>query len=286
VSRAAIINADDFGLSPGVNRGIVSCFRDGVLSSTTMLVNLGAFDDAVRLARENPDLPVGIHLSLLWGPPVSDPARVPSLLDGEGMFPSALSTLALRYALGRLAAEQVRLEFRNQIRVFLDAGLRPTHVDTHKHVHCLPGVLDALIAAVGDCGIERVRLPVERPLELPTHPGLPARSRKSAAKRRLIGFLCRGARARLDSARIRTTDHFVGIEQMAGLNSDVLKLILSHLRSGVTEIMCHPGFVDDQARQYSSTPPHREVELEALKDPRVKDCIAAGAIRLIHYGDL
>jgi predicted glycoside hydrolase/deacetylase ChbG (UPF0249 family) len=66
----------------------------------------------------------------------------------------------------------------------------------------------------------------------------------------------------------------------------VLKLILSHLRGGVTEIMCHPGFVDDRARQYSSTPPHREVELEALKDPQVKDCIAAGAIRLTHYGDL
>ena len=286
MTRAAIINADDFGLSPGVNRGIVSCFRDGVLSSTTMLVNLDSFEDAVRLARENPDLPVGIHLSLLWGPPVSDPARVPTLLDGDGMFPSSLSTLAARYALGRLSAEQVGLEFRNQIRVFLDAGLRPTHVDTHKHVHCLPGILDALIAAIRDCGIERVRLPVEQPLELPADPALPARCWKSTAKRRLIGFLGRGARRRLDAARIRTTDHFVGIEQMAGLNSDVLKLILSHLRSGVTEIMCHPGFVDDQARQYSSTPPHREVELEALKDPRVKDCIAAGAIRLIHYGDL
>ena len=87
MTTKAIINADDFGLSPGVNRGIVSGFRDGVLTSTTMLVNLPHFEDAVNLARDNPDLPVGIHLSLLWGRPVSEPHRVPTLIERDGCFP-------------------------------------------------------------------------------------------------------------------------------------------------------------------------------------------------------
>jgi hopanoid biosynthesis associated protein HpnK len=289
MTRRVIINADDFGLSPGVNRGIVSGFREGVLTSTTMLVNLEFFDDAVRLARENPDLPLGVHLSLLWGKPVSDPAEVPSLVEGDGRFPRSLLTLASRYFLGRLSRDQVRTEFRNQIRTFLEAGLTPTHLDTHKHVHCLGGILDAVISVAREFGIDKVRLPREdRPRPRRTPDGRPGTrgSRKSAGKRRLIRFLCRGARERLNEAGIRTADHFVGIEHGHGLNSDVLNLILSNLGAGTTEIMCHPGYADEHARRYASTPPHREVELASLKDPRVKDCMASGAIRLIHYGEL
>ena len=282
MKRAAIINADDFGLTPGVNRGILSAFCEGVLTSTTMLVNLGHFDDAVRLARENPTLPVGIHLSLLWGPPVSAPADVPTLVERDNCFPRSLITLASRYYLGRLSMDQVKRELRGQIGRFLDTGLIPTHVDTHKHVHCLPGVMEAVIAVAGEFGIERVRLPYEERSDLPS----PAGSTAASAKRRLIRFLCRGGRERLRRGGIRTTDHFFGIEHQACLNSDVLRLILSHLRDGVTEIMCHPGYVDEYLGEYSRTPPHREVELEGLKDPRVKGLVASGSVTLTHYGEL
>jgi predicted glycoside hydrolase/deacetylase ChbG (UPF0249 family) len=159
MTRSVIINADDFGLSPGVNRGIVKAFRDGVLTSTTMLVHLEHFEDAVRLARECRDLPVGVHLSLLWGRPVSDASEIPTLVGADGRFPTRLSTLAARYFRGRLSPDEARLEFRNQIRAFVDSGLSPTHVDTHKHVHCLPGILGALIAAARESGVDKVRLP-------------------------------------------------------------------------------------------------------------------------------
>ncbi len=288
MTMKAIINADDFGLSPGVNRGIVSGFRDGILTSTTMLVNLKYFEDAVNLARENPDLPVGIHLSLLWGRPLSEPVQVPTLVRRDGCFPRSLSTLAARYFLGRLSREQVRLELRNQVRKFLDAGLTPTHLDTHKHVHCLPGILEALIEVAAEFGIERVRLPLEDKLDIgpPSEGRRPRPSWTSSAKRRLIRFLCRGSRARLRQAGIRTADHFVGIGYQTCLNSDVLHLILSHLRGGVTEIMCHPGYEDEPLREFSSTPPYREVELEGLKNRRVRDLVSAGAVKLTHYGDL
>ena len=156
-----IINADDFGLTPGVNRGILGAFRDGVLTSTTMLVNLRFFDEAVIIARDNPDLPVGIHLSLLWGRPVTDPARVPSLVERDGSFPRSLGVLARRYFMGRISEEEVKVELRSQVQKFLDAGLTPTHVDTHKHVHSLPGVLRAVTEVAREFGIERVRLPIE-----------------------------------------------------------------------------------------------------------------------------
>jgi len=147
VSRSVILNADDFGLSPAVNRGILEAFGQGVLTSTTALVNLPGFRDAVRIAREHPELAVGVHLSLLWGPPVSPPHEVPSLVAADGCFPAGVTTLARRYLLRRLSLAEVRLEFSRQIGRFREAGLQPTHVDTHKHVHALPGVLEALIAA-------------------------------------------------------------------------------------------------------------------------------------------
>ena len=287
MTARAIINADDFGLAPGVNRGIISGFREGILTSTTMLVNLQHFEGAVSLARANPDLPVGIHLSLLWGKPVSNPSQVPTLVERDGCFPRSLSTLASRYFLGRLSSDQVKLELRSQVRRFLDAGLTPTHVDTHKHVHCLPGLLQSVIEVVGEFGIDKVRVPCEGKLDIP--PSERARVRSSwmgSAKRELIRFLCRGARARLNRAGVGTTDHFVGIGYQACLNSDVLHLILSHLRGGVTEIMCHPGYDDESLREFSSTPPYRETELEGLKDRRVKDLVDSGTVKLTHYGEL
>jgi len=286
--QRVIINADDFGLSPGVNRGIVAAFRHGVLTSTTMLVNLRSFDDAVELARQNPDLPTGIHLSLLWGPPVSAPSTVPSLVERDGYFPRSLTVLARRYFLGLLNLDHVRAEFRAQVERFRRAGLHPTHVDSHKHVHCLPGVLEALTDVVAEHGIRSVRFPFEKGLAQPAAADGhgPAPSTRARAKSRVVGFLSRHGRNTLEQRGLRTTDHFVGIEHQDRLNGETLRYILSHLRDGVTEVMCHPGYDDDLAREYSSTPPHRDLELAALQDPAVKDMLTARGIQRISYNDI
>jgi hopanoid biosynthesis associated protein HpnK len=285
-----IVNADDFGLSPGVSRGILAGFREGIVSSTTMLVNLPYFEDAVGLARANPDLPVGVHLTLLWGAPVSDPAAVSTLVDREGRLPRGLGPLVSRYVLGRLALDEVRSEFRSQVRKFLDTGLRPTHLDTHKHVHCLPGVFDAVVEVAREFGIGGVRLPRERSLAAaPGSNGTAAPARppwRPRAKRQAVRFLCRRARAKLDRAGLRTTDHFVGLDYMARLDAAALRFILASLPEGTTEIMCHPGRFDAPAREYSSVPPHREQELQGLTDAAVKDCLVSRSIRLIHFGNL
>jgi hopanoid biosynthesis associated protein HpnK len=286
--QRVIINADDFGLSPGVNRGILAAFRHGILTSTTMLVNLPSYDDAVELARQNPDLPIGIHLSLLWGPPVSAPSTVPSLVERDGHFPRSLTVLARRYFLGRLDPAHVRTEFRAQVERFRRAGLNPTHVDSHKHVHCLPGVLEALADVVAEQGIRCVRFPFEEGLTRRNADGdhAPTPSTKARAKSQVVGFLSRNGRKTLEQRGLLTTDHFVGIEHQDHLNSETLQYILSHVRDGVTELMCHPGYDDDLAREYSSTPPHRDRELAALQDPAVKEYVTARGIQRISYNDL
>ena len=289
VQNGLIINADDFGLTPGVNRGIVSAFREGVLTSTTMMVNMRFFDEAVELARENSDLPVGVHLTLLWGRPVSDPVAVPSLVDDEGRFPRSLGTLGRRYLLGSLEPEHLKVEFRAQIRKFQQTGLRPTHLDTHKHVHCLPGVLRAMLSVAREFDIRRIRFPLEQELAIQPgdQPSAPRRSSWSAtAKRQLIRVLCSRNRNVLDASGIRTTDHFVGIRYQDCLNSGVLGLILNNLGSGVTELMCHPGYNDEHLGEYAKVPPHREQELEGLKAPQVRELVEQRSIRLMHYGEL
>jgi hopanoid biosynthesis associated protein HpnK len=281
-----IINADDFGLSPGVNRGILTAFRDGVLSSTTMLVNLPHFEDAVRLALANRALPVGIHLSLLWGSPVSDPAAVSSLVEPDGRFPRSLTVLARRYFLGALDMDHVRAEFRAQVVRFQHAGLTPTHVDTHKHVHCLPGILRALVDVAGEVGIGRIRVPYERSITAAGEEGRPPRSLKASLKRGLVGYLSRNGRTVIQRRGLRSTDHFVGIEYQDHLDERTLRFIVSNLTDGTTELMCHPGYDDDFAREYSRTPPHRETELAALQADGVRECLQTRGIQLISYNDI
>ena len=274
-----IVNADDFGLSPGVNRGILEAFERGILTSTTALVNLEHFADAAAEARRLPALPVGVHLTLLWGRPVSEPSSVPSLVDRQGSFPTGLGTLAARALTGRLAAREIEAEFRAQVRRFLDAGLVPTHVDTHKHVHCLPVVFEALLAVAQEFGVERVRLPVERGFPEPGGVGV------SSSLRRLIARVgCRGARARLERRGVRTTDHFVGLGVGARLNQGALLFILDHLQAGTTELMCHPGHPDEASRRWSRRPLDRLEELSALTDSAVRS--AARDVELVSFRDL
>ncbi len=278
--RSVIINADDFGLSPGVNRGILSAFRDGVVTSTTLFANLAGFDDAVAIARENPDLPVGIHLSLVWGRPVSDPARIPTLVDREGRLHRSAGALGVRAMLGRVSVDQMQIEFASQIRKVLDAGLTPTHLDTHKHIHVLPGVTRALVSVAGEFGIHKVRLPRERS---PRSRGrrCPA---SGNAKRTVIALLCRRAESQL--AALKTTNHFVGIADSACLDVQTLSFILRNLDDGVTEVMCHPGYVDDEMKRYVVHPARREIELNALRDSGIRDYTESGSCRLMHFGDL
>ncbi len=282
--KRVIVNADDFGLSAGVTRGIVEAYRDGVLTSTTMMANQPGFDDAVRAARENPELPIGVHLTLLWGPPVANPALVSGLLQADGNFPTSLTELARRYATGRLRRTEVETEFRAQIQRIVDAGIEPTHLDTHKHVHGLAGVLEALIHVATEFGIDRVRLPYETRLR-----GGRAAAGGSAttdAKVALLRLLTRRHRSLLRARQMRTTDQFVGIAWMDRLNLEAFRFLFDSIPDGITELMCHPGYDDPDSRAYSRRPPDREGELRALLDPETRAAAEAADVEFISYNEV
>ena len=179
--------------------------------------------------------------------------------------------------------DEVETEFRAQVQRFREAGLTATHLDTHKHIHCLPGILRVLIRVAVEAQIDKVRLPVEA--RLGSASATVAVPWKARTKRDLIRFLCRNGRQQLLAGGMRATDAFVGIGYQDLLNSEVLGFILHHVGPGVTEIMCHPGHADPAARVFSRRPPDRERELQALTDPRTRAVVEANQIELVSYRD-
>src|SRR5438445_686312 len=144
--KRLIVNADDFGLAESVNRGIIVAHRDGILTSTSLLANGSAFDQAIALSRQFPRISVGVHLNISQGKPVSPAARISRLVNERGELHLSPFRLWMRILTRKIALEEIRTEFRAQILKVFDAGLTPTHLDGHLHVHILPQLSSIVIA--------------------------------------------------------------------------------------------------------------------------------------------
>jgi len=267
--KRLVVNADDFGFTPDVNRGILAAHRDGILTASTLMANGAAFDDAVRLARETPTLDVGCHLVLISGrsvlPPCAPlPASVPALL-------------------GALAARRIRVydELAAQVRKILAAGLQPTHLDTHKHTHLAPPVLDAVARIAEEFEIRWVRRPFDLPLT----------AARSGVLKRATGGSLQVLRGRFHRVLARhgclMTDHFAGFQLTGRFRAPELVQLTRELPEGVTEFMCHPGYCgDDLRRAHTRLKESRERELEALVAPEVRAALLEADVELINYRDL
>lgn len=242
--KQIIVNADDFGLTAGVNRGILECHLCGAVTSTTLLVNGEAAGEAARLAAEHPSLGVGLHLNLTTGKPSMPARKVPSLVDGDGLFPG-MAVMAGRLVTGRARRYELAAEVEAQIEKCLELGIRLTHIDSHHHLHALPRLRRVLQAVGRRAGITRMR---------GYH--MSARSPKA-----LVVL----AAARLPAGEpLKTPDRFSGIEVMG--RKDMAAALMRELSaSGDTlEFMCHPGYADERLSSVSSYNSLRGRELEAL----------------------
>lgn len=262
-AKRLIVNADDFGFTRDVNDGIVDAHRRGILTATTLMANGAAFEDAVRLARETPSLDVGCHLVLVQGPSVLDPAR---------QLPATVPDLLKAVLRGDLPLFR---EAAAQIRRLQRAGIQPTHLDTHKHTHLLPPVLEAVARAAREFGIPWVRVPLDFDVE----PGLPAtRSALGVGLRALRPYFRHVLRG------LRVTDSFSGFQMTGSLDETRLAATLHRLPDGLTELMCHPGRLGEEL---NSAPTRlkesRPIELEALTASAVRDEIANQGIQLVNY---
>jgi predicted glycoside hydrolase/deacetylase ChbG (UPF0249 family) len=260
--RQLVVNADDFGFTRDVNQGIIEAHVRGILTATTIMSNGTAFEDAVQLARENPTLDIGVHLVLV----------------GQAPFPMTVAELTAAIVLRRI---RIYDEFSAQVRRVLDAGLKPSHLDTHKHTHLLPPVLDAVARISEEFNIPWVR----RPFDFPLQPG------RVSWKKRAVSQTFGVVRGRFERVLTRhgcrSTDHFAGFQMTGKFQaSDVAELIRS-LPEGSTEFMCHPGILTAELRAASTRlKESREEELRALTAPEVRRALRESGVELTNFNSL
>jgi predicted glycoside hydrolase/deacetylase ChbG (UPF0249 family) len=247
-ARTLIVNADDFGLTEGVSRGILEAHGAGIVTSTTVIVTRPIEDALIESLRAS-SLGVGLHLNLTLGPPVSNPRRVPSLVDANGVFIRDPAEVG-----ARADKDEARIELGTQIDAFRRLiGRFPTHLDTHHHVGQHPPILDLVLEF--------------------------ARAIKAAVR-------SQDARVRAAARRLklRTPDHFVGeAGPEACWTAERVLAELGSLPGGVTEFMTHPGRYDESL-SYSRYGEQREAEMAGLTDPRARALIEREGIRLAHFG--
>ena len=281
-----IFNADDFGLTRGINRAIAELAAAGALTSATLMANGPAFDDAVAIAHAHPSLGIGCHIVLVDGTPISSPELIPSLLGPDRTLRTSLHAFATALFLRRISAEDVEREAIAQIRKLQSAGLTVTHVDTHKHAHLFPIIARPLLRAAEQCGIHAIRNPFEPAWSLALHQG--------DAKRRLaIRFMAAmhsrfAAMPQIRNGSIRTTDGTVAISATGVLDSQTLARILAALPdSGTYELCCHPGYNDsDLDRITTRLRAHREIERDALLAEVPRLGTGPARAQLINFNDL
>lgn len=287
--KTLIVNADDFGYTPGVNAAVARCCDEGPVRSATIMATGAAFEDAVRVAGQNRRLSVGVHLVLTEMRPLSPPSDLAWMLDETGHMPPSPFALLLLLLSGRVGRESLRRELQRQVARVVDSGLVPTHLDTHKHVHILPPVLEVIVDVAAQFSIKWVRMPFER-----TSFG---RVRQAVDKQDRMVFMKQFCESRLTlplerfftetvrKAGLRTPDHFFGISLTGIWNERLVQQMLENLPEGVSEWMVHPGICDRELlSRKTRLQQQREREKELLCSPRVAEILEKGGIRIGPFG--
>jgi hopanoid biosynthesis associated protein HpnK len=280
--RRLIVNADDFGLTSGVNRGIVQAHENGLVTSTTVMACGERFDEAASLPARAPRLSVGCHLVLVDGRPILSPSLVLSLVDDSGSrFRDNLMSFAGRAVTGRVDSGQIEAEATAQIKRLQSAGIAVSHLDSHKHTHMFPTVLRGALKAAKACGVRAIRNPFE-PLVFAS-----LRQWKRQFQLRMLGRYRASFRDALANAGVSTPDGCVGIAATGGLTSETFERLIENLPEGTWEFVSHPGYSDPELdRVKTRLRASRENELAILTSPQVKDLVRREGIELISYREL
>jgi hopanoid biosynthesis associated protein HpnK len=275
-----IVNADDFGLDPGINRGIVEAHCRGIVTSVSLMPTGDAFEEAIALSRKYVDLSIGVHLTLVEGRPVLPAEKIPSLVMSDGGFIKTPWGFLKRWATGQIRLGEVRRELDAQVAKVADQGIRIDKLDSHMHLHLLPGIMQTVVEVGRKHQIKGIRLPREefrwRGL------GRLAGSAKQAVLCCL--FLMHARRVR--SAELFCPDYLCGVAESGQMTEGALLRTLSLLKPGVTEIMVHPGYHDydgETERWPLSRRYRREKELIALTSFQVKELVKRLQIELVSY---
>lgn len=286
--KQLIVNADDFGLTENVNRGILDAHREGIVTSTTLLANGMAFEAAAAASKRFPRLGIGVHLNLTEGMPVADASHIRTLVDRGGRLHMSPARLWAGIVTGQVSLSDIEFELRAQVSKVIRAGIRPTHFDGHKHIHVLPRVSEIVIRLAHEFHIPAVRCPMEQN----AHASGPLRnwrfSRISTLKQYLVSRAvydrARSFRKQLARAGLLSPDNFFGISLTGFLDASATRHVLENLPRGTSELMCHPGYRDvELERTGTRLLTQRETEIQGLTAVSVKNLVRAGGIRLWNY---
>jgi chitin disaccharide deacetylase len=290
MKKQLIVSADDFGLTEGVNNAVLRAHREGIVTSVSLMVNGLAFESAARISRAHSDLDVGLHLNLTEGNPARPPSLIPTLAGRQGFIYDHPFKLWLALRRGAVRRADVETETRAQLQRARDASVNITHVDGHKHVHAIPLVLEVLRGLAPDYGFYAVRSTVERTPDLLN---LLLRNKASGAQvitQYLSGWALSTAFQMARNGRgnaMVAPSRFYGVTQTGFLDAQAFASIIRDLKPGVSEVMCHPGYVDADLK---STPTRllyqREQELKMLTGDAARKLVTQENVELIGYGDL
>jgi chitin disaccharide deacetylase len=260
---ALIVNADDFGLTSGVNRAIIELHQAGVVTSASLMARASATEEAIDLAVRTPTLGVGCHVVLVDGEPVLPPAQIPTLVDSRtGCFPSSLNTFLARLSTGRIRTAEIEAEAGAQIDLLQQRGVRLTHIDTHKHTHVFPAVLRPLLRASRPRGIRAIRNPFEPQWSSRATHRAPWMRLAQVGALRWLEPVCRHI---LESEGFVTTSGTIAVAGTGVLDADTLRSLLQCLPAGTWELVTHPGYNDaDLDRVRTRLHASRDVERAAL----------------------
>jgi len=289
--RRLIINADDFGLTTGVNRAIIEAHTDGVVTSATMMANGRAFQDAITQAQHATGLSVGCHVVLVDGEPLLGGSAVKTLLSRNaenGAFRKGFAQFAISALRSQLDPEEIQAEATAQIRRLQGRGIAVSHFDTHKHTHMLPIILEPLLRAAQGCGVSAVRNPFApiRPLAFAHLLRRPHLWTRYSEVRLLRGWSASFQRS-VAGAGMVTTDGTFGIVATGALDETLFEAIAGCIPEGTWEFVCHPGYNDqDLASVGTRLRESRAQELKLLTSGAAHAALEKHGVQLISYRDL
>ena len=276
--KQLIVNADDLGLTPGVNRGILRGFQDGIVTSASLLVTGSAFEEAVALARQNPTLDIGLHLTLVEERAVLGHKVLPTLVDETGRFPRTSGEFFRRAFLGRINWDEVKREIAAQIARFQKTGLRLSHIDSHQHLHMFPPVFPIVRRLAS--GMDNVWIRNSAG-QWRKSPGV----RMGRWIQQLgLNLACLSARGLYAAPLLQMPDGMYGFEVSGCLTRSVVEQILRKIPDGLYELICHPGEGDAETQtRYSHWRYHWAEELEALTAPETRVVLEQQGIALTSF---
>ncbi len=278
-----IINGDDFGYSEAVNRAIIQAHREGVLTSASLMVNERAADQAVEMAKQNPNLAVGLHLVLVLGRAALPHSEIPRITNPQGHFTNSSFRAGIQYYFSQAARRELRREMRAQFERFVATGLPFSHVDGHTHLHQHPVVFDELIKLCEEFGVRRVRV-VKGEMRLSLK-----LDRKNLPIKLVLGtvfnLLGRWCEKKLQGRGFARPEKVYGLLQSGDMNEDYLVGLPERIDAASSEIYLHPlAFDADETAKREN--PGGALELRAVMSPRVRAAIEKAGFRLATYRTL